>query len=133
MPTQTRINREKYTFCDIKLLEHIENVKTGRVSYLGLELTMHIHAKSISWDNLFKLFVVQLRLHVYNYLQFFLYPPIIIRLATALFLVGCDGNIPVDSEVDELVGHIYAEAILVPLRDHYVEFVGEWVRVPVHH
>jgi hypothetical protein len=68
-----------------------------------------------------------------NYLQFFLYPPTIICLATALFLVGCDGNIPVDGKVDELVGHVYAEAILVPLRDHYVEFVGERVRVPVHH
>jgi len=54
-------------------------------------------------------------------------------LATALFLVGGDGNIPIDGKVDQLVGHVYAEAILVPLRDHYVEFVGERVRVPVHH
>ncbi len=53
-------------------------------------------------------------------------------MATALFLVGDDGNIPIDGEVDKLVGHIDAEAILVPLRDHYVVFVGEWVRVPVH-
>jgi hypothetical protein len=54
-------------------------------------------------------------------------------MATALFLVGYDGNIPVDCEVDQLVGHVYAKAILVPLWDHYVVFVGEWVRVPVHH
>ncbi len=54
-------------------------------------------------------------------------------MATALFLVGYDGNIPVDSEVDQLVGHVDSETILVPLRDHDVEFVGERVCVPVHH
>jgi hypothetical protein len=41
-PTQTRINREKYTFYVIKSLEHLQKLKTGRVPYLGLELTtMH--------------------------------------------------------------------------------------------
>jgi hypothetical protein len=54
-------------------------------------------------------------------------------LATALFLVGYDGNISVDGKVDQLVEHVNAEAILVPLWDHYVEFVGERVCVPVHH
>ncbi len=39
--TQTRINREKYTFCVIKSLELLKNLKTGRVPYLGLELTIH--------------------------------------------------------------------------------------------
>jgi hypothetical protein len=39
MPTQTRINREKYTFCVIKSLEHLINLKTGRRPHLGLELT----------------------------------------------------------------------------------------------
>ncbi len=34
-------NREKYTFCVVKSLAHIKNVKTGGVPYLGLELTMH--------------------------------------------------------------------------------------------
>jgi hypothetical protein len=38
MPIQTRIYREKYTFCIIKSLEHLKNLKTGRVPYLGLEL-----------------------------------------------------------------------------------------------
>jgi hypothetical protein len=41
-PKQTHIYREKYTFCVIKSLEHLKNVKTGRVPYLGLELTMHV-------------------------------------------------------------------------------------------
>ncbi len=41
-PTQTRINREKYTFCIIKSLEHLKNLKTARFLYLGLELTMHV-------------------------------------------------------------------------------------------
>ncbi len=54
-------------------------------------------------------------------------------MATALFLVGYDGNIPIDGEVDTFVGHVDAKAILVPLWDHYVVFVGEWVRVPIHH
>jgi len=39
---QTRINREKYTFCVIKSLEHLKNLKTGHVPHLGLELTMHV-------------------------------------------------------------------------------------------
>ncbi len=33
-PTQTRINRDK------KSLEHLRTLKTGRVPYLGLELTL---------------------------------------------------------------------------------------------
>jgi hypothetical protein len=39
---QTRIYREKYTFCVLKSLEHLKNLKTVRVPYLGLELTMHV-------------------------------------------------------------------------------------------
>jgi hypothetical protein len=39
-PTQTRCNREKYTFCVIESFEHLKNLKTGRVSFLGLELTI---------------------------------------------------------------------------------------------
>ncbi len=39
---QTRINHEKYPFLVIKSLEHLQNFKTGRVPYLGLELTMHV-------------------------------------------------------------------------------------------
>jgi hypothetical protein len=37
---QTRINRDKYTFGVIKSLEleHLNNLKTGRVPYSGLEL-----------------------------------------------------------------------------------------------
>jgi hypothetical protein len=34
-------NREKYTFCILKSLEHLKNLKTGHVPCLGLELTMH--------------------------------------------------------------------------------------------
>ncbi len=34
--------REKYSFCVIKSLEHLKNLKTGPVPYLGLELTMHV-------------------------------------------------------------------------------------------
>jgi hypothetical protein len=41
-PTQIRTNREKYTFCVIKSLEHLKNLKTGRVPYLALELIMHV-------------------------------------------------------------------------------------------
>jgi hypothetical protein len=44
---QTRINREKYTFCLIKLLEHQKNFKPGCVPYLGLELTMHVFKSQI--------------------------------------------------------------------------------------
>jgi hypothetical protein len=44
-PTQTRIYREKYTFCIMKSLEHLKNLKTGRVPYLGLELTHACHQK----------------------------------------------------------------------------------------
>ncbi len=33
------LNREKNTFCVIKSLEHQQNLKTGRIPYLGLELT----------------------------------------------------------------------------------------------
>ncbi len=53
---QTRINREKYTFCVIKSLEHLKNLKTGRVLYLGLELTTHVLKSQIhlSWDSPFK-------------------------------------------------------------------------------
>jgi len=43
MQHKTRINREKYTFCIIKSLVHLKNLKTGRVPYLGLELTMTMH------------------------------------------------------------------------------------------
>jgi hypothetical protein len=32
-PTQTFINRHKYTFCVKKALEHLKNSKTGRVPY----------------------------------------------------------------------------------------------------
>ncbi len=47
-PTQARINREKYTFYVIKSLQNLNNLKTGHVPYLGLELTMHvIKAKSL--------------------------------------------------------------------------------------
>jgi hypothetical protein len=42
MSTRTSINREKYTFCVVKSLEHLKDLKTGRVPYLGLELIMHI-------------------------------------------------------------------------------------------
>jgi hypothetical protein len=39
-PTQTRINGEKYTFCVIKSLEYLKNLKVGRLPYLGIELTI---------------------------------------------------------------------------------------------
>ncbi len=38
-PMQTRIYRKKYTFYVIKSLEHLKNLKTSHVPYLGLELT----------------------------------------------------------------------------------------------
>jgi hypothetical protein len=41
-PTQTRINHEKYTFCVIKSMEHLKNVKNGPILYLGLKLTIHV-------------------------------------------------------------------------------------------
>jgi hypothetical protein len=49
-PTQTRINCEKYTFCVIKSLEHLKNLKTVRVLYLGLEInpsreTVHLNMR----------------------------------------------------------------------------------------
>ncbi len=37
--TQTRINCEKYSFCIVKSLKHLKNLKTDRIPYLGLELT----------------------------------------------------------------------------------------------
>jgi hypothetical protein len=37
-----RINREKFTFCVKKSLEHLKNLKADRVPYFGLELTFHI-------------------------------------------------------------------------------------------
>jgi hypothetical protein len=36
---QTCINREKFTFCVIKSLDQLKNLKTGRILNLGLELT----------------------------------------------------------------------------------------------
>ncbi len=55
-PTQTRINREKYTFCVIKSLKLLKNLETRRVPYLGLELTMNVPKSQIhhSWDSPFK-------------------------------------------------------------------------------
>ena len=44
-PMQTVRNR--YTFCVIKSLEHLKNLKTDRLPYLGLELTMHLHNSQI--------------------------------------------------------------------------------------
>jgi hypothetical protein len=41
-PTQTGIYREKYTFCIIKSLEHLNNLKTCRFPYIGLELTIYV-------------------------------------------------------------------------------------------
>ncbi len=37
-PTQTGINRNKYTFCIMKSLEPPKNLKTNRFPYLGLVL-----------------------------------------------------------------------------------------------
>ncbi len=39
-PTQTRINCEKYTFA-LQNQGSPKNIKTGRVPYLGLEMTIH--------------------------------------------------------------------------------------------
>jgi hypothetical protein len=44
---QTRIYHEKCIFCVIKSLEHQKYLKTGRVPYLGLELTMHVLKRQI--------------------------------------------------------------------------------------
>ncbi len=35
-PTQTRMYREKYTYCIIKSTEHLKNLKTVRVPCLGI-------------------------------------------------------------------------------------------------
>ncbi len=35
-------NREKYTFCVIKSLDHVKFFLNGPVSYFGLELTTHV-------------------------------------------------------------------------------------------
>ncbi len=51
---------------------------------------------------------------------------------TTLFLNGGDSSIPVDGEVDLHVGHVHAKAVLVPLWDHYVEFVWEFVYFLIH-
>jgi hypothetical protein len=40
--TQTRLNRDKYIFCVIESFEYLKNLNTGRVPFLGLELTMHV-------------------------------------------------------------------------------------------
>jgi hypothetical protein len=41
------MNRKKYTFCVIKSLEHLENLKNGLALYLGLKLTMHVNKSQI--------------------------------------------------------------------------------------
>jgi hypothetical protein len=46
-PTLTRINRQKYTFCNIKSLEHPKMLKNGPVLYLGLKLTIHVMKSKI--------------------------------------------------------------------------------------
>jgi hypothetical protein len=38
----SHINREKYTFCIIKSLEHLKYFKNGLILYLGLKLTIHV-------------------------------------------------------------------------------------------
>jgi hypothetical protein len=50
---QTRINREKNTFCVIKSSEQLKNLKIGRVRYLDLQLTMQIlksHVHLARWS-----------------------------------------------------------------------------------
>jgi hypothetical protein len=42
-PTQTRINRKKYTFSVIKSLGHQKKFETGCIPSLGLERTMNVH------------------------------------------------------------------------------------------
>jgi hypothetical protein len=39
---QTRINREKTIICVIKSLELLKKLKNDQVSYLGLELAIHV-------------------------------------------------------------------------------------------
>jgi hypothetical protein len=39
---QSNFNHKKYTFCIIKSLEHLKNLKIFCVPYLGLHLTMHV-------------------------------------------------------------------------------------------
>ncbi len=46
-PTQTRINRKKCTFCVIKSLEQLKNIKNGPVPYLGLELSIRVTKSQI--------------------------------------------------------------------------------------
>ncbi len=41
-PTQTRMNRKIYTFCVVKSLEHLKNLITGPVPYLGWEMAMFV-------------------------------------------------------------------------------------------
>ncbi len=49
------LTARKCPFCVKKSFKQLKNVKTGRVPYLGLELTiMSSNAKSISWDSPFK-------------------------------------------------------------------------------
>ncbi len=51
-PTWTRINREKYTFCNMQ--SFIKKFKNGPVLYWDLKLTIHvIKSQSISWDSPF--------------------------------------------------------------------------------
>jgi hypothetical protein len=42
------INREKYTFCVIKSLEHLKSCKNRPVLYLGLKLTIHVIKSQIN-------------------------------------------------------------------------------------
>ncbi len=41
-PTQTGINRNKYTFCILKSLEPLKNSKTSRVPPLGQVLSIFV-------------------------------------------------------------------------------------------
>jgi hypothetical protein len=36
-----------YTFCNIKSLEHLKILKTGRVLYFGIELIIHVIKRQI--------------------------------------------------------------------------------------
>ncbi len=55
---QARINCDKYTFCFIKSLENLKNLKTSNVYYLylGLELTKPFLKNQVHlWDSPFNM------------------------------------------------------------------------------
>ncbi len=68
MPTQTQINREKYTFCVIKSFEQLKNWKNGPVLCFGQKLIIHVIKSQIHLGRQY-LYTTFLRALIYFQIQ----------------------------------------------------------------